>query len=167
MKRSTAFIAVVVVGVIAGVGPVRSTLGQATVAQATPANGTGSQGAEKVYAPGEVNLQSSRVYAFVDKGSMVGHQHAVMGSLQSGRLLLGASGNAGTLVFNMASFDADSPAARKYIGLEGESADWMRSQVNDHMHGEKALDVARFATAAYRVASALPVAQKSPQGRQQ
>lgn len=122
---------------------------------------------QAVYRPGDVNLEHSRVYAFVDKGGMIGHTHAVMGRLKQGRLSLGAPQQAGELVIDMPSFDADSDLARRYIGLEGSTADWMRKQINDHMHGSKGLDTKRFTTAVFRIDSALPLPQPSQSGKAQ
>lgn len=92
--------------------------------------------------PGEVNTQYSRIYVFVDKSGVVGHQHAVEGKLKSGELF---SNNAsGGLVFDMTSFDADGPSARKYLGLEGETDAATRKKVNENMLGNEILAVKQF-----------------------
>ncbi len=59
---------------------------------------------------GQVNTEHSRVYIFVDKIGVVGHQHAIEGKLASGNLFLSGASN-GALVFNMKTFDADTITA--------------------------------------------------------
>ena len=114
--------------------------------------------------PGDVNLELSRVYTFVDKKG-VGHQHAIEGKLSSGRLMLGAESSAGQLVFDMRSFDADTDLARRYLGLEGTTDKSTRSQVNANMKASSVLDVSRYPTATFEVASAKATNQKNSEGR--
>ena len=104
-------------------------------------------------AAGDVDLAKSRVFTFAGATGF-GHEHAVEGRLASGFVNLGATQNAGELVFNMRSFDADTPAARKYIGLKGESDDSTREQVNENMLGADVLDVAEYPTAKFEIQSA-------------
>ena len=105
--------------------------------------------------PGDIDLKNSRVFTFVGATGF-GHEHGVEGRLVSGNLQLGAKQNAGELVFDMKSFDADTPAARKYVGLEGESDDSTRKEVNDNMRGADVLDVAKFPTAKFVIDSFAP-----------
>ena len=111
--------------------------------------------------PGDVDLANSRVFTFVGATGF-GHEHGIEGRLVSGNLRLGASQSAGELVFDMKSFDADTPAARKYVGLQGESDDSTRKQVNDNMLGADVLDVAKFPTAKFDIQSALPYKSAKP-----
>ncbi|WP_182867314.1 YceI family protein [Rhodopirellula sp. JC639] len=113
--------------------------------------------------PAEVQTQASRVYVFVDKIGL-GHQHGVEAKLSSGTLVLGAHQNAGTLVFDMKSFSADTPAARKYVGLSGTTDASTRGAVNTNMRGSAVLDVARYPTATFEVLSAMPTGASSPRG---
>ncbi|MFK8114318.1 MAG: YceI family protein [Rubripirellula sp.] len=113
--------------------------------------------------PGDINLQVSRVYTFADKTGF-GHQHAIEGRLASGNLELGASLDAGQLIFDMKSFDADTAKARQYLGLEGTTGDSTRSQVTANMRGNDVLDVGRYPTAIFNVVSALPTGQASQRG---
>ena len=53
--------------------------------------------------PGDVDTERSRVYIFVGKTGF-GHDHAIVGRLASGRVVLDAPQNAGQLVFDMPSF---------------------------------------------------------------
>ena len=105
--------------------------------------------------PGDVDLAGSRVYVLVGKTGL-GHDHAVVGALQSGRLRLGADEQAGTLVFDMRSFRADTPEARKLLGLAGETDAGTRKQVDDNMLGPAVLDVATHPTATFDVRSSRP-----------
>ncbi|MGN6546974.1 MAG: YceI family protein [Aureliella sp.] len=113
--------------------------------------------------PGDVYREASRVYIFVEKKG-IGHQHAVEGKLKSGNLRLGAAEAAGQLVFDMQSFDADTPRARRYIGLEGTTDPSTRTKVNENMRGSHVLDVARYPTATFDVDSATTTGQTTAEG---
>ena len=104
--------------------------------------------------PGEVDLEGSRVYVFVGKTGL-GHDHAIVGRLVSGRVTLDAAQQAGQLVFDMPSFLADTPEARKVLGLAGETDASTRKQTTDNMLGPEVLDVARHPTATFDIESAL------------
>lgn len=104
----------------------------------------------KSYAAGDVDLERSRVYIYVDKTGL-GHEHAVAGRLQSGRVELGRAQQAGELVFDMAHFTADTDDARQYLGLDGSSDPSTRRKVTENMLGSAVLDVAHFPTASYRI----------------
>ena len=93
--------------------------------------------------PTQVNPEFSRVYIFVDKSGVVGHPHAIEGKLSQGNLSL-RSGVKGKLVFDMTSFDADTPRARQYIGLEGTTDEATKSKVNTNMHSAEVLDIKKF-----------------------
>lgn len=110
-------------------------------------------GASKVD-PGQVDVASSRIYVHVGKTGL-GHDHGVIGQLKSGSLQLGAQSSAGQFVFDMTTFVADTDAARKYVGLEGSTAEGTRRQVNDNMFGKHVLDVRQFPTATFAIDSAL------------
>lgn len=118
----------------------------------------------QIVRPGDVNLQVSRVYVFVDKTGF-GHQHAVEGRIASGRLRLGASESAGMLVFDMTSFNADTEAARRYIGLKGSTDASTRSKVTKNMRSADVLDVTRYPTATFTIDSALALGKQSASGR--
>jgi len=100
--------------------------------------------------PGDVILEQSRVYIFVGKTGF-GHEHAVVGKLKSGSIVLGRAERAGGLIFDMTSFDADSAEARKYIGLQGETDKDTRQQVNANMRSKDVLDTANFPTALLKI----------------
>ena len=112
---------------------------------------------------GFVNVEASRVYTFVDKTGF-GHQHGIEGKLESGSLLMGAAANAGTLVFDMRSFDADTNKARRYVGLSGSTSASTRVQVNENMKGAAILNVAKYPTATFEVSSALPSGKTTQSG---
>jgi len=114
-------------------------------------------------APGDVRLKDSRVYIYVGKTGL-GHEHAVQGILKSGTLHLGASDNAGQLVFDMQTFHADSDAARRYLGLAGSMDAGTRRQVDANMLGPAVLNVATFPTATFAVSSATAMQQESRRG---
>jgi len=110
-------------------------------------------------APGDVDLAKSRVYVFVGKTGL-GHNHAVSGLLQAGRVMLGAADQAGMLVFDMRSFTADTIEARKALGLSGETDASTQQQVQANMTGPDVLDVARHPTATFQIRSALSAKQQ-------
>ena len=113
---------------------------------------------------GGVDVAISRVYVLVGKSGLVGHVHAVEGRLVSGQVTLGARDRAGLLVFDMRSFLADTPAARKMLALEGEVDASTQQQTNANMLGPEVLDVTRHPTARFDIRSALPSAQARPGG---
>jgi polyisoprenoid-binding protein YceI len=115
---------------------------------------------EKTYERGDVNLERSRVYIRVGKTGL-GHEHAVMGALCSGRVRLGAEKNAGELVFDMARFVADPDAARKYVGLDGNSDPSTQKKVTANMLGRDVLHVAKYPTATCTLRAALPTGKTS------
>src|SRR5262249_24863718 len=69
-----------------------------------------------------VDTKASRVYMKVEPDGR-GHSYGVVGRLASGAMTLGASKKAGELVFDLTSFQADAPEARKYVGLNGALSD--------------------------------------------
>jgi len=97
-----------------------------------------------------VNQSASRVYIYVGKTGL-GHNHGVEGRLKSGSLQLEGAGAGGELVFDMTSFDADTDAARRYVGLAGSTDASTKQQVNANMKGAAVLDVQRYPTAKFVV----------------
>lgn len=119
--------------------------------------------APRSLAPGDLDVATSRVYIFVPKSGF-GHDHAIEGKLKSGRLQLGAAQNAGEFVFDMPSFDADTAAARRYVGLPGATDAGTRREVNANMLGADVLSVRRFPTASFSIVSAQPSSQPGRRG---
>lgn len=113
--------------------------------------------------PGDVHPGNSRVYIRVEKTGF-GHVHGVVGLLSGGRIELDAEKDAGQLQFDMSSFLADVPYARKYLGVEGETDADTQREVTANMLGPEVLDVKRFPTAAFDVASTRKTNQASRQG---
>ena len=113
--------------------------------------------------PGELNTDSSRIFTLVE-GTGMGHSHGVEAKLSSGSLVLGATADAGRLVFDMTTFDADTPLAREVVGLKGTSANWMRKQVTKEIHGSKILHSSEFPTSTFEVASSMPIANENHPG---
>jgi hypothetical protein len=130
------------------------------------ASGSDGLAQEKTIAgpqPADVQTEASRVYIFVEKTGL-GHQHGVEAKLSSGTLVLGAEENAGQLVFDMTSFDADTGAARKYVGLSGTTDASTRQAVNSNMRGSAVLNVAKYPTATFQIASAKPTGKTTSRG---
>ena len=113
--------------------------------------------------PADVQTQASRVYVFVDKTGL-GHQHGVEAKLSASHLILGAEQQAGTLVFDMTSFSADTAAARKYVGLSGTTDASTRGAVNTNMRGAAVLNVRKYPTATFEIESAKPTGKASSRG---
>jgi len=126
-----------------------------TFGQAAPANPR----------PGDVDTAHSRVYMLVGATGL-GHEHGVEGRLASGHIDLGAAQNAGKVVFDMNSLTAETAAARKYVGLNGETDASTAKQVNDNMRGASVLDVAKFPQAELVIDSATVVEPTQPGGPQ-
>ena len=150
---------VVLAAAILLMGPSPRTSGQ-VVAQAVQTQ------AQRTYQPGEVHLESSRIYVHVGKTGF-GHEHAVVARLRQASGRPGAHQDVGDMVFDMASFQADTDDARKYIGLEGASDATTRQKVTANMLGPDVLDVQRYPTAVCHVQSVRPLPQPSPAGHPQ
>ncbi|MDX1929370.1 MAG: YceI family protein [Pirellulaceae bacterium] len=115
---------------------------------------------------GELELKTSRVYVRVGKVGL-GHEHGASCKLKSGELHLDqpdASGSYGKLVFDMTSFEADSDAARKYVGLEGSTDEATRKQVNENLLGKEVLDVEQYPTATFEAKRITKLAELSKRG---
>lgn len=115
------------------------------------------------YRPGDIQLDRSRVYIFVDKTGL-GHVHSVVGALKEGRLNFSDATEPGRIVFDMTSFVADPDDARKYLGLEGNVAASTQREVTENMLGEDVLDVRRHPTATLDVTAIQSTSQKTKQG---
>ncbi len=113
--------------------------------------------------PADVQTDASRIYVFVDKTGL-GHQHGVEAVLQKSTLALGAGENAGQLHFDMNSFDADTQAARKYVGLSGTTDDSTRKAVNENMKSAAVLNVKKYPTARFDVTSAKSTGRNNAKG---
>lgn len=113
--------------------------------------------------PGQVDVLMSRAFAKVAKTGF-GHDHAIEGRLSGGVLQLGAQQKAGSLVFDMTSYRADTAAARKYIGLSGTTSASTQQQTNANMLGASVLNVNRYPTSTFDIDSALPIQGKSRDG---
>lgn len=114
------------------------------------------------YEAGDIHLKSSRVYIFVGKTGF-GHEHGVEGKLESGNITLNGTAS-GKIVFDLKSFDADTPNARKYVGLKGTTDAGTRQKVNANMLGADVLNVAKYPTATFEVTAAYPMKQAGPGG---
>lgn len=134
-----------------------------TIASAFTLTAVSTAQAESTVPAGQLNLTSSRVYTFVDKTGL-GHQHAVEGKLKSGSCVLGVQQNAGQLVFDMTSFDADTANARRYLGLGGQTDASTRQKVNANMKGGDVLNVRAYPTATFDIRSSMPTGQKGRSG---
>jgi polyisoprenoid-binding protein YceI len=104
-----------------------------------------------------IDLETSRIYVFVGKKGF-GHEHGVEGKLKEGTLQLGKEQAAGKLVFDMASLDADTEAARKYVKLDPRF-DQDKQEINKTMKGKDVLDVEQHPTATFEISSAKQAAQ--------
>lgn len=127
---------------------------------------TQKQTKKKPLAADDVETESSRVYIHVGKTGF-GHRHAIAGQIKSGQIHLGASQNAGKIVFDMTSFVAGTVKARRYIGLKGNASASTARKVTANMLGKDILNVRQFPTATFTVSSALPLKKASADGHPQ
>jgi polyisoprenoid-binding protein YceI len=104
----------------------------------------------------EVDTKASHVYVRVDPDGR-GHAHGIVGQLTSGAITLGAKEKAGELVFDLTSFTADEPEARKYVGVEGKMSDSDRRSVTRTMLGSQVLDARQYPKATYTITTATPL----------
>lgn len=120
--------------------------------------------AKKVeYQPGDLNLDVSRVYIFVDKTNNLGHSHGVEGKLKAGKVL-SDSQSPSKLVFDMRSFVADTETARKVFGIEASIDAATVKKVNQNMLGKEILDVQKFPEASLEKASLRKAGKQSARG---
>lgn len=124
-------------------------------AQTTAVAPTAAAAAVAAPAPARLmaDIVSSRVYIKVTSGSRLGHDHGVVGRLESGVI---QPGGGGQLVFAMNTFVTDTPEARKYVGLTApvKPADQQKSSAN--MLGPDVLNVQRFPRAAFVITAIEP-----------
>lgn len=102
----------------------------------------------------QVHTGASRVYIRVDKATRLGHEHGIIGQLASGSFQFGGTGE---LVFDVRTFVADTPEARRYVGLSPDFSRTDAQKVNANMLGPDVLDVARFPTATFKITSFQPL----------
>lgn len=102
-----------------------------------------------------VSRAESRIWVRVDP-VRIGHAHGVEGTL-SGQW---AWSKGGTITFDLASMRADTPAARKEVGLTGAISDSDRQATTKNMLGADVLDVARFPTATFQIERFEPLDQQ-------
>ncbi|MFN7627085.1 MAG: YceI family protein, partial [Pirellula sp.] len=117
-------------------------------AQQTALQQSASQQTPAATKPGDVNLEYSRVFIFVDRTTSLGHTHGVEGKLKSGRLSINAK-EPGSLVFDMKSFIADTETARKVLNVESTIDEATRRKVNENMLGPEILNVNRYPEAKF------------------
>jgi polyisoprenoid-binding protein YceI len=79
--------------------------------------------------------------------------------VKSGLVRLGATRGAGEIIFDLTSFQADTPRARRYIGLQGDTSASTQQKVTANMLGSDVLDTARYPTATFTITSAIPLRQ--------
>jgi hypothetical protein len=92
----------------------------------------------------------------VGASGRIGHDHGILGRLESGFVEWGGGGR-GELVFSTRSFIADPPEARRYVGLAGSVSASDRKKTTEHMLGRDVLDVARNPTATYKITATSPL----------
>jgi polyisoprenoid-binding protein YceI len=67
----------------------------------------------------------------------------------------------------MSSFAADTPEARKFVGLEGTTDDSTQQQVNTNMRGAAVLDVAKYPAATFVIRQVTKLPKPGPHGETQ
>lgn len=137
---------------------------EATIPEPMPQPAAISDEKNSATEPGQVDVKKSRVYIFVDKTGL-GHQHGVEGRLSRGSVQPGATDGAGEFVFDMQSFDADTDAARRYLGLSGSTDASTRQQVNQNMRNTSILNINQYPTATFSIKSATESGRKSRSGQ--
>lgn len=106
-----------------------------------------------------VNTEASRIFVRVEADSRLGHNHGIEGKLSSGQVHFGGSGQ---FVFNINSFVADTPAARKFVGLEEKVSSADARKVTATMLGSEVLDASRYPTASFSMTSVKPLDNQAP-----
>lgn len=147
MSRCTLIRAWIILGLMLGGHPCGFVLAQGKPSATAPA-----QKERSAPEPGQIELDKSRVYVYVGKKGF-GHEHAVEGKIKSGSIDLSAEKNPGEIVFDMASFTADTDEARQHLELEGTTDDQTREKVTETMKGPQVLDVEEHPTARFKIKS--------------
>jgi hypothetical protein len=104
---------------------------------------------------GNIDVRLSRVYVRIGRLGW-DHEHAAEGRLLAGNVQLGARDGAGELVFDAASFIADTQDARGQFNLPGTVHDGVREKVTQQIFSPAGLDADRFPQAVFRIRSSLP-----------
>ena len=125
------------------------------------ADGRPAASAANEISPGQIDSRASRVFIMVGKTGL-GHEHGIEGRIKSGFVTLGAPTNAGHIVFDATTFQADTPEARQRVGLEGTTDADTQRQVNANMLGAGVLDVKRYPIATFKIHSSLPLREQRP-----
>lgn len=143
----------------------RVTLVAATVALSSSAGLFAQQAGANPQAQAKdaIDSKTSRVYVFVGKTGF-GHEHAVSGFVKSGDIHLGNAQQAGSIVFDMTAFTADSAEARRAIGLGGTTDASTAREVTQNMLGGYVLNVRKYPTSTFTIDSALPTGKQSQAG---
>ncbi len=106
----------------------------------------------------EADLEASRVFIKVTSGSRLGHDHGVIGRLESGWI---APGTGGELVFAMKTFVTDTPEARKFVGLTAPIKAADREKSCSNMLSADVLDVAHYPKATFKIDSFRPTGKQA------
>ena len=155
--------AIVAVLCVAGFHAISVSFGEPVQTTKTEADKTANKENEQLER-NQVSVKKSRIYTFVEKTGL-GHRHGVEGQLKSGSIDLGLAEDAGELVFDMTSFDADTDDARKYLGLDGSTDASTRDQVNVNMKNTAILNTEEFPTATFTIMSAKLIVEKNRDGK--
>ena len=110
---------------------------------------------------GKIDTKQSRVYVSVRKTGRLGHDCAIEGYVKSGHILLGATRDAGEIVFDVSTFVANTAAARRYVGLGGTIPAGTRQQITANMLSPSVLDASRFPKAMFKITSAKRVGEEN------
>jgi polyisoprenoid-binding protein YceI len=88
----------------------------------------------------------------------------VVGLIKQGTLQLGAEQSGGQLLFDMASFQVDTDAARQYVGLSGTTDDSTKQKTKANMRGSSVLNIRKYPTASFTLESSRLLPEKSKRG---
>lgn len=142
-----------IAGIAAATVTLTDVVGQAGRKQAkSEGNSPVKRSGKLALKPGQIDLEKSRVYVHVGK-KRFGHAHAIEGKIKSGSINVNGDKAVGEIVFDMASFTADTDEARKQVELKGTIAESTREQVTETMNGPDVLDVEQFPTAVFKIKS--------------
>ena len=109
----------------------------------------------------DADLSLSKIYIKVASSTRLGHDHGVVGQLQSGWVVLGTGGE---LVFAMKTLITDTPEARQYVGLKSTVKDSDQKKSTSNMLGPEVLNVQKYPLATFKIDSCEPADGQSPGG---
>lgn len=96
-----------------------------------------------------IDTKTSRVHVRVNKATRFGHAHGIEGRVKSGSVRFDPKSPGGEIVFDLAALVADSPEARKHVGVTGDISQSDQTKITRTMLAKSVLDIEKFPTSKF------------------